>query len=338
MAASVFPSNRLEHFEQLREPPFLALPTALLFVASMGGIGTVWYFALTGQIALWQGALANGLITYLLFSVIHDAAHYSLSRVGWINETIGAIGLFFLFPYAPMVLLRWVHNKHHSHANGPMDPDRFEHESPWWQVPFRWMFFDGAYIYYFVKYGQSVRKKHGSKLVLFYSFLAALFAGSVYLGYGLELLMLWFLPSRITLFLIAVVFVILPHYPALVAQDEDPYMATTMRFGFEWLLTPLLVYQNYHLIHHLYPEIPFYRMHKAYFLRYDEINAHDIPRQTAFGLVPENIEAHRSFHRLKDEMALPVRPTGKRNHGSGRFQAIEAESAIAWSLIHNHPT
>ncbi len=167
MVASVFPKNQEEYFEQLRRAPLLALPTALLFVASMGGIGLVWYLAMTGQIPIWYGTIANGLITYLLFSVIHDAAHMSLSRVKWLNETIGAIGLFFLFPYAPMVLLRWVHNKHHSYANGPLDPDLYEHESPWWQVPFRWTMFDGAYIYYFIKHGQNVRKKHGRELVAF---------------------------------------------------------------------------------------------------------------------------------------------------------------------------
>lgn len=300
MVTSAFPTSKEDYFQQLREPPLLALPTAVLFVASMTGLGLVWYMALIGQIPLWAGASINGLLTYVLFSVIHDAAHLSLSRMKWLNETIGTIGLFFLFPYAPMVLLRWVHNKHHSYANGPMDPDRFEHESPWWQIPVRWAFFDAAYIYYFIKHGQSVRKRHGAQLIMFYAFLAALFAGALYFGYGLELFMLWFIPSRIALFLICIVFVILPHYPALVAQDEDPYMATTMRFGWEWLLTPVLVYQNYHLIHHLYPEIPFYRMHKAYFVRYDEINAQDIPRQHAFGLAPANIESHYAYRLAKD--------------------------------------
>ncbi|NML13152.1 fatty acid desaturase [Sphingobium sp. AR-3-1] len=306
MVASAFPKSQQEYFEQLRQPPVLALPTALLFVASMGGIGCVWYLSLTGKMPIWLGTIANGLITYLLFSVIHDAAHYSLSRVKWLNESIGAIGLFFLFPYAPMVLLRWVHNKHHSYANGPLDPDRFEHESPWWQVPFRWTFFDGAYIHYFLKRGQSVRKRHGKELVLFYSGLLSLFVGAIYFGFGFELFMLWFLPSRITLFLIAVVFVILPHYPAMVAQDEQPYMATTMRYGWEWLLTPLLVYQNYHLIHHLYPEIPFYRMHRAYFVKYDEINRQDISRQTAFGLKPENIASHLAYRQSRDSTIQPA--------------------------------
>lgn len=300
MAASAFPVSSDEHFEQLRKAPTLAIPTAMLFVVSMGGIAAVWYLALTDAIPLWVGAIANGLITYLLFSVIHDASHKSLSNIPWINETIGAIGLFFLFPYAPMVLLRWVHNKHHSHTNGPKDPDLFEHESPWWQIPFRWMFFDGAYIWYFIKYGQNVRKKHGTELIVYYSLLMLLFAAAIYFGFGWQLFMLWFVPSRITLFIIAIVFVILPHHPALVAQEEDPYMATTMRFGWEWLLNPLLVYQNYHLIHHLYPEIPFYRMHKAYYLKYDEINAHRIARQTAFGLKPENYEEHFAVRRELD--------------------------------------
>ena len=300
MVTDVFPRTSDEHFEQLRRAPFLAPPTTVLFVVSMAGIGAIWYFALTGAIPLWVGAIINGLITYLLFSVIHDAAHKSLSNVGWINESIGAVGLFFLFPYAPMVLLRWVHNKHHTHTNGVKDPDRFEHESPWWQIPLRWTFFDGAYIWYFIKHGRNVRAKHGTELILYYAFLAVLFAAALYIGFGWELFMLWFVPSRITLFIIAIVFVILPHHPAIIAQEEDPYMATTMRFGWEWLLNPLLVYQNYHLIHHLWPEIPFYRMHKAYYLKYDEINSRRIPRQKAFNLKPENYDEHFAVRRALD--------------------------------------
>lgn len=99
--------------------------------------------------------------------------------------------------------------------------------------------------------------------------------------------------------MIAVVFVILPHAPNKVGQEEDKYMATTMRMGWEWLLTPLLVYQNYHLIHHLYPEIPFYKMHKAWYLKYDEINAHNVSFQTAFGVAPANLESHLNFDHSK---------------------------------------
>lgn len=288
-----------DYFSSLRKAQPLAIPTAGLFIFIMTGIGTVWYQALAGNLPMWMGAIINGLLTYGLFSVIHDASHHSLSSNKALNETVGSIGLFFLFPYAPMVALRWVHNRHHIYANGPMDPDRFEHESPWWQVPFRWSFFDGYYIYYFFKHGGKVLKRHAKALIVYYTLLVLLFAASLYLDFGYELFMLWFIPSRITLFLIAIVFVILPHQPALVAQNEDPYMATTMRLGWEWLLTPLMVYQNYHLIHHLYPDIPFYKMHKVWYLKYDEINAKNISKQTAFGLQPSNIKSHICFDHSK---------------------------------------
>ena len=301
MTVKSFALTSEEAFEELRKPPLIGVPTLLLFIFSMSGIGAVWYYCLAGELPLWAGAILNGLLTYLLLCVIHDASHSSMSRIKWVNETLGGIGLFFFFPYAPMVILRWVHNKHHSHTNGELDPDLFEHRSPWWQIPFRWSFFDLAYVAYFLKHGRRVMKKHAVSLIAYYSMVVVLAAGAIYAGYGWELFLLWFIPSRITLFLIAIVFVVLPHYPAMVAQDEDEYMATTMRFGWEWLLTPLLVYQNYHLIHHLYPEIPFYKMHNAYYLKFDEINQRNISRQTAFGLKPANLASHHEMRRKFDE-------------------------------------
>jgi len=286
-----------EYFESLRKAPTLAGPTTLIFIAVMVGIVSVWYYALAGALPFWQGAIINGLLSYGLFSVIHDSAHRSLSSISWLNEGIGGIGLFFLFPYAPMHPVRWVHNQHHNHTNGAMDPDLYEHEAKWWQVPFKWSCFDAYYIYYFFKYGQKVLKKHFVNLVTYYTLLTVAVIVALYMGYGYEIFMLWFIPTRISLFLIAVVFVILPHHPATVTQVENKYMATTMRMGWEWLLTPLMVYQNYHLIHHLWPEIPFYKMHKAWFLKYDELNAENLSRQTAFGLVPANIETHKNFDR-----------------------------------------
>lgn len=281
---------------QYMKAPRLAVPTALLAVIMISGIGVTSYLALTGQVSYGAGAIINGLLCYGLFSPIHDGAHRAISSIGWLNELIGKLSLVFLFPYAPMVLLRWLHNQHHIHANGPQDPDRFEHDAPWWQVPIRWTFFDLHYIRYFFTKGRHLVPKYKWELIRFYTLLVLAVGTLVYLGYGYALFMLWFIPSRIALFLIAVVFVILPHHPAKVSHHEDPYLATTMRMGWEWLLTPLLVYQNYHLMHHLYPTIPFYKMHRAWFLRYDEHTKHNVSYQKAFALAPENIELHRKFH------------------------------------------
>ena len=51
----------------------------------------------------------------------------------------------------------------------------------------------------------------------------------------------------------------LPHHGLEDTQSENRYRATRNRVGMEWLLTPLLLSQNYHLVHHLHPSIPFYR-------------------------------------------------------------------------------
>ena len=276
--------------------PTLAVPTALLAIFMLGGMALVWYLCLTGRISFWAGALVNGLLSYGLFSPIHDGAHRAISRIGWLNEAIADVSLLFLFPYAPMVALRWLHNQHHIHANGAQDPDRFEHDGPGWQAPLRWALFDAWYIYYFFTRGQHLVKKHKKSLIAFYTSLVLVVGFLLYQGLGYELFMLWFIPVRIALFLIALVFVILPHHPAVVSHQENPYLATTMRMGWEWLLTPLLVYQNYHLIHHLYPTVPFYKMHKVWYLRYDEHARHDVSYQTAFALEPQNIELHRQFH------------------------------------------
>lgn len=82
------------------------------------------------------------------------------------------------------------------------------------------------------------------------------------------------------------------NYPGVVTHQEDPFLASTMRMGWEWLLTPLLLYQNYHLIHHLYPTVPFYKIHDAWYLKYDELNTGNISYRGAFGLTPENIALH----------------------------------------------
>ena len=51
----------------------------------------------------------------------------------------------------------------------------------------------------------------------------------------------------------------LPHHGLEDTQRENRYRATRNRVGMEWLFTPLLLSQNYHLVHHLHPSVPFYR-------------------------------------------------------------------------------
>jgi fatty acid desaturase len=65
-------------------------------------------------------------------------------------------------------------------------------------------------------------------------------------------------------------------------QRRSLNQATVIRTGWEWLLTPLMMYQNYHLVHHLYPTVPFYRYKKAWLAREQFHESHQPAKVTAF--------------------------------------------------------
>jgi len=281
-----------ELLKQILRSPALAMPTILLCAALMAGIFSTWYYALQDLLPLWVGCIINGVLAYGMFSIAHDGTHRTISSNAWVNETVGGIGLFFLLPYAPMPVTRWIHMQHHRFTNAETDPDRFTHDSPAWQIIFRWSNFDLYYLVYFARHGGKVRDKHMPLVMGYVAAVIGVIVVASYAGFAYELIMLWLLPTRIALFLVALVFVYLPHYPGVVTHDEDPFMASTMRMGWEWLLTPLLVYQNYHLIHHLYPTVPFYRMHDVWYLKYDELSNGNVSYQQAFSMAPENMSSH----------------------------------------------
>ena len=121
-------------------------------------------------------------IALLASSIAHDGTHRAISNISWVNELVGGIGLFFLSPYAPMPVTRWIHMQHHRFTNADNDPDRFTHDAPAWQIPIRWSNFDLYYLVYFVKHGGKVRDKH-LKLVLGYvAAVAAVVAAATYAG------------------------------------------------------------------------------------------------------------------------------------------------------------
>ena len=53
-------------------------------------------------------------------------------------------------------------------------------------------------------------------------------------------------------------------------QSHNPYAATNVRRGGEPVMKWLFLYQNYHVIHHLFPSVPFYRYLKIWNARREE--------------------------------------------------------------------
>lgn len=273
-----------QQLKTLLRSPTIAWPTVGLLLASLALIALTSVQVISGHWPDWVGMGLNGFAIYLLFSVAHDGAHRAISSNAFVNELLGRTGIMLLLPIAPWDGVRWLHMQHHRFTNGEKDPDLWVHHVPKWLRPLTWPNVDVAYLYYFLTRGGEFLRKNLRTVIVNTVLFIAVLVGLTYAGYGREILFLWFLPSRIALFLIALVFIHMPHYPGDVPAEQNVYRASTLRRGFEWLLTPVLVYQNYHLIHHLHPTAPFYTYERIFRLKYRELAAKNVALQKGLGM------------------------------------------------------
>mgnify|MGYP000623554706 FL=1 len=251
--------------KQLKKKPWIAWPTVLLQLSSQIAILSAWYCCLFHDMPLWVGCSINIIAYYFLFTPAHDAMHRSISSKSWVNDlTLFSLMLTYV-PGNTGKFLGLMHMQHHRFANDTLDPDHQLVANPL-NIFFLWFFWDFRYLYIYFKNQQHYPKynlvRMFTELILGFSIV-----GGAAFFFPTEILILWVIPTRIMVWLVCLVFMYLPHIPHDVTHKNDPYRATSMRFGWEWLLTPLMMYQNYHLTHHLYPTIPFYRYKKAWLAR-----------------------------------------------------------------------
>jgi beta-carotene hydroxylase len=272
---------------RLKSAPLVAWPTVALFIVCCAVIGWVWYAGIMGTLPLWQGTLINGIAAYFLFSVVHDSSHRAVSRNIWLNEALGRIGLVYFAPLAPMDVARYIHMSHHRYTNDPQrDPDAYSHRLDW-LFPLRWLNFDYYYTKWFFQQGGEFARRKYAALALYAAFILGSCAAIIALGYGTELLMLWFLPTRISSFLFVFVFSFLTHQPFATLGRDNEYQATALRLGAGWFWGPVMTNHNYHLIHHLYPGAPFYTYRRILALKRDEILAENPLMPPTWGLSPQ---------------------------------------------------
>jgi len=239
----------------------------MLLISAFGIFGMSTFAYIAGALPLGWAMLMNSIASYMAFPVAHDATHSAVFKNRRMNDWAGRVAMLLLEPGPFFQVFRFVHMKHHRFTNhSEKDPDVYCGTGPAWLLPFKWLTLD--YVYFKTYLASDVfRKRPASERREFY--IAALFAVSVVIGVTITgwlqyYLLLFFLPTRIAKFFIIVAFDFLPHYPHEAYAKEEPYRCTSNRVGLEWLLTPLFIFQNYHLVHHLYPAIPFYRYLKIW--------------------------------------------------------------------------
>ena len=292
-------ADRIERIPRPDEPvPALAAPTVALFAAALAlwlGSGAM----LLADVWAWPLSTAlNWLAAFMFFTVVHEASHRTISTREEVNTWFGRVSMLFLDPVAPFQLFRFVHMQHHRFTNDEeKDPDFFSSHGKGWSLPFRWALIDINYLRYYVPQLGSRPQGERSEAIGTFLLAVTIATAAIALGYGFELLVLWIVPSRLAILGLGFAFDYLPHHGLPSPEKPDQFKTTRNRVGLERLLTPLLLYQNYHLVHHLHPIIPFYRYIAVWRRNEDRYLTREPPLVTPLGR-PLTVDEYRRLREL----------------------------------------
>lgn len=257
-------------FKTLMKKPAVAWPTIILLVVSFVIFSVATIAHIEGALPLSWAILFNTIAAYMSFTPAHEASHGSVSANRTLNDWVGRLATVLQSPVPFFRAFRYIHMQHHRFTNDKTkDPDLYVGSGPGWLLPLKWTTLDINYLYrylnpsVFMKRPKSERREMLLAL-LFAAVVLTVISANGWLNYYL---LLFLIPGRITAIFLAITFDFLPHYPHQAQAKDQPFQCTSNRVGMEWLLTPVLLFQNYHLVHHLYPTVPFYRYLKIWYAR-----------------------------------------------------------------------
>lgn len=241
----------------------LAWPTLLLAGAVVLGEVVLWASVLGGHLSLLAGSALATLLAYVAFTPLHDASHGAIGgskRRAWLDSAVGHVmGLPLL---APFPILRSIHLRHHGATNDPeRDPDYWVQGHGALTTAARCVTIAG---HYYVVFFSELRRTGSSMRRLMVPALLGLSVQIVGVGalaaagLGLHALALWVFPAILASGVLAFLFDWVPHHHTPRGRHVDTRLLLV-----PGLSLPML-FQNYHLIHHLYPKVPFYRYASLY--------------------------------------------------------------------------
>ncbi len=255
--------------------PAIAWPTIALTALLVPSHLALIAFGLSGAVPVWWLTLPLGVSAYLHYTPAHEAIHRNIVRSRRFDPANRAIGWWAaLLSGMTWPLLLRTHLAHHAHTNGARDPDAFV-QGPLWRlfamaalsvwtnlvpVPFWTLLYgkDGPKLGYLDAW-KVMRAHEWRRHQIAHGLMCAGVWGAVLTGYGVEAFALYVVPATIGRLLMGIFLSWLPHRPFV---PGDRYKATTLRKG--RLIAILSVGHSMHLVHHLWPRVPFYRYQRLY--------------------------------------------------------------------------
>jgi fatty acid desaturase len=235
-----------------------------------------WNPLLYALTVAWIGARQHALLI-----LMHEGTHYRLFRQRRLNDWVTEVLL--AWPHlATMRAYRPNHLAHHNFVNGEHDPDwQRKQDNPEWQFPQSARSLLGIMLRDLCGLGglklislarslaaaERAPSKAFTRLRL--AFYLSLLAAIIAVGGGRALLLYWLVPYFSWLILIMRIRSIAEHFA--IERRADAYGHTrTTRAG---LLARLFIAPknvNYHIEHHFFPSVPFYRLPQLHALLMDK--------------------------------------------------------------------
>ncbi|WP_306251405.1 fatty acid desaturase [Parvularcula sp. IMCC14364] len=249
--------------------------TFWLGVGTLLVIITATALALSGVMPLWLAGMINLAAFVAGYTVGHEIIHDSLigrhTHLSWLNVFFGT--LFFSVPFHSLTMHRYIHLRHHSHTNDPeKDPDAWISGRNSFALLLRLLTHYPHYQYHVIKWTRDMpaRAAFLTRCLLEQTVPMAIAAVLILSGYGAEVFWMWILPSFLVYPVLAFILDWAPHHDLEVGTplDNSRLLGTPQGVRGQ-LFTWLYLFQNYHLIHHLYPKVPFYR-YKSLYERHSE--------------------------------------------------------------------
>ena len=229
----------------------LAVATVVLFA------GGVYGYAVSAW-PVWITIAMNTVAIYLGFTVMHEAMHGVAHRNRRVSTALGRLSAFLLTISFP--LFRAAHYEHHSHTNDPSrDPDYLVARGSTWMLPLLCLSVPFEYRRHY--YGRRLWRKPSelAEVVIVDALLIGTIVALSFAGLLTAMLVVWIAPVLLALLFLTLTFDYFPHAPY---DSTERYLDT--RVYPSRVLQLLLLGQNYHLIHHLWTTIPWYRYQRVF--------------------------------------------------------------------------
>ncbi|MBA4285030.1 MAG: hypothetical protein C0434_05815 [Xanthomonadaceae bacterium] len=251
----------------------------LLTSASLATFGLSCYGYLVDAIPGWLAVAFNIVAVFLAFTPMHDGSHRSVSSDSFVNDLLGTLAGQILLPGMNMPAFRAIHMDHHRYVGQEgRDPDAGLVDVPKWAGISYLMFTDIHWLFWFFKNGRA----HWSPKIKMYVYvmmatvigLHALFLASPYWA---EFLLLYVVPQRLGLGLVAYTFAHIQH-PHGMSWEKQPFQSTVHIFETSPLRGLMFGQENHH-IHHLLPHLPWYRYRRVWDLANGVLRKQAIPQR-----------------------------------------------------------